>query len=336
MLVTNDSAADRVSLSSIHGAELAMKKANAEGGYRDRPFSLQVRSCDGPWGVGSKVAANLIYEEKVWAVLGALDGRNAHLAEQVITKSHVPLLCTKASDPSLAQTYIPWFFRVIPDDLQQGRALAEAISRMGLTNTVILVERDYDGEKSSSSFKKECIRIGIASTHLISMDKSMEDYSKIIAEIKRVDFDAVVLFCTPGPGSRVYSQMRQQGLYQPIFCSMSVLSGSEFVDAVYPNDASVYAISPNFHTRENAKGFIRDFQQKFGYAPNSSAAFAYDGMTALIDAIKEGGLDKANIRDALSNTKIDSGVTGTFSFLKNGNREGAVGIRRLANLRSKE
>ncbi|NLJ44013.1 MAG: ABC transporter substrate-binding protein, partial [Bacteroidales bacterium] len=73
---------DKGSEAAIRGAELAVRKANLQGGFEGKKFSLVVRSMEGPWGTGSKQAVNLIFEEKVWALTGCHDGRNAHLVEQ--------------------------------------------------------------------------------------------------------------------------------------------------------------------------------------------------------------------------------------------------------------
>ena len=56
--------------SAVHGAELAISEANKNGGLNGRMFQLVVRSMEGPWGTGSKQAVNLIFEEKVWALIG--------------------------------------------------------------------------------------------------------------------------------------------------------------------------------------------------------------------------------------------------------------------------
>ncbi len=83
--------------------------ANERGGFNGSPFKLVVRTTEGPWGAGSKESVGLVYEDEVRAIVGSLDGRNAHLAEQVVAKSHLVYMETKATDPTLSQAYVPWF-----------------------------------------------------------------------------------------------------------------------------------------------------------------------------------------------------------------------------------
>jgi len=80
---------DNSSVEAKYGAELAVQKANEKGGINGQMFQLVTRSMEGPWGTGSKEAVNLIFNEKVWAIMGSHDGRNAHLVEQVTTKTRV-------------------------------------------------------------------------------------------------------------------------------------------------------------------------------------------------------------------------------------------------------
>src|SRR5512135_2962372 len=107
---------DAQSTAAQHGAEMAIRKANERGGYYGRPFKLVVRSMEGPWGTGSKQAVDLIFSEEVTAIMGSHDGRNAHLVEQVCTKARVVFMSVWASDPTLSQAFVPWYFSCVPND----------------------------------------------------------------------------------------------------------------------------------------------------------------------------------------------------------------------------
>ena len=101
---------DNNSIAAKHGAEMAIRKANENGGFDGKPFQLVIRSMEGPWGTGSKQAVDLIFEENVCAIMGSPDGRNGHLVEQVTTKARIVYLSIWASDPTLAQAFVPWYF----------------------------------------------------------------------------------------------------------------------------------------------------------------------------------------------------------------------------------
>ncbi len=69
----------------------------------------------------------MVFEDEVVAIMGSLDGRNAHLAEQVATKTRIAFLSSWATDMTLSQAFVPWYFRCIPNDQQQASSLIEEI-----------------------------------------------------------------------------------------------------------------------------------------------------------------------------------------------------------------
>jgi len=119
--------ADSTAIEARNGAELAIKEVNEKGGIHGRRIELITRSMEGVWGSGSSEVVDMVFNEDVWAILGSHDGRNAHLVEQVIAKTRVVFLSAWASDPTLSQAYVPWYFSAVPNDIQQANALIEEI-----------------------------------------------------------------------------------------------------------------------------------------------------------------------------------------------------------------
>jgi ABC-type branched-subunit amino acid transport system substrate-binding protein len=58
----------------------------------------------------------------------------------------------------------------------------------------------------------------------------------------------------------------------------------------------------------------------YGEPPPAVAAYAYDGTNIIIEAIRNVGLDRQDIRDALSSIDVPSGVTGRIRFDATGER----------------
>ena len=79
-------------------ASLAIEEANGEGGYQGRPFRLIARWSEDPWTGGAAHLTRMVYEDRVWAIVGGIDSASTHLAEQITTKAWLPLLCASSSD----------------------------------------------------------------------------------------------------------------------------------------------------------------------------------------------------------------------------------------------
>ncbi len=83
----------------------------------------------------------------------------------------------------------------------------------------------------------------------------------------------------------------------------------------------------------NLVGILRNimekFNGKFGYTPGVSAAYAYDGMNLILEAIHTAGTEREAIREFLSGIEYLKGVTGSIPFDELGNRTGSARLTRI-------
>ena len=77
---------------------LAVDQANLAGGYRGLPFRLVPGWSENPWGSGVKQVVRMAYVDKVWAIIGGIDGPSTHLAEQVVAKARLALVSPTNAD----------------------------------------------------------------------------------------------------------------------------------------------------------------------------------------------------------------------------------------------
>ncbi len=118
----------------LQGARLAIEEANQRGGYirRGIPFELVVRNDNGLWGSSGNEVIDLAYKERVWAILGSIDGANTHIIIRVGLKIELPMMTSGDLDPTYIETNIPWAFRCIGDDRQMGYLLSRLhVSEIG-------------------------------------------------------------------------------------------------------------------------------------------------------------------------------------------------------------
>jgi len=109
----------------VRGVRLAVEQANVSGGVNGKPLRIVRRWAEDPWGAGSKEVIRMVFDDRVWALIGGPDGETTHVAQQVATKAHLPLIAPVSSDPSLTHTRVPWIFRLPPDDAAQAEALVK-------------------------------------------------------------------------------------------------------------------------------------------------------------------------------------------------------------------
>lgn len=304
-----------------NGALLAIDKANKEEKINGLHFELLVRSMEGPWGTGSKEAVNLVFNEKVWAIMGSHDGRNAHLVEQVIAKTHIIFLSAWASDPTLYQAFVPWFFSCVPNDLQQANILIDEIYHKKKWNRITVVsDKSYDSKLALQSFLKESEKAGKAEPMQLFYDNSTNmDFKSLLEKIDKSETECIVLFGQPPTSLTFIQQLRQNKIDQQIFGTASLLAADRVSDDELLQYSKVTIIYSGNWLYDKDLPFKKRYHKKYGKMPGAVAAYAFDGMNLIIEAVRHSGIDREKMQEAMTNSHY-KGVTGLIQFDKNGNR----------------
>ncbi|MFQ5570383.1 MAG: ABC transporter substrate-binding protein [Rhodothermales bacterium] len=295
----------------LQGATLAIEEANAQGGYQGLPFELVLRDDAGPWGASSNKFVELS-DEKVWAVLGSIDGASTHIALRVALKLELPMVTTGSTDPTLTETRIPWLVRVNADDRQNGYALASYIyQEKGYRRVAALRANNRYGRKGITEFKDAARRLGAPLLFELRYAPGDTIFTTQLMRINKSSAEAVVLWADAEEAAHIVQQMREMGMQHAVFGTDRLVS-PDFLTSAGPAAEGVIATYP--YNPEQDDPYVQDFNrryaQRFGEEPEAFAAHAFDGMNMIIQAIHTAGLNRARIRDVLSAVKGFQGVTG--------------------------
>jgi branched-chain amino acid transport system substrate-binding protein len=323
---------DDKSFSAKQAAELAVRKANEKGGFDGKRFELVVKSMEGPWGTGSRQAVDLIFDENVWVLVGSHDGRNAHLVEQAATKSEVVFLSCWSGDPTLSQAFVPWFFNCMPNYNQQAEVIAGDIYyTRKFTRVTAVTDNTYDSNQAFLSFTKKSEATGKYETERIVYEEFMKDPENGSAKIVSESPDCIVLFCSPSASSDFLNRIVRKGYSKPVYGPVYIANEKDLSEnglKIYENTLKVPSgkWDPLI-----AKDFVTDYRFIYGTNPGMNAAYVYDGVTAVVEAIKSaGGQDRVKIQAALSKMNL-AGVTGPLKFDNKGNRTCPLSLTYLKN-----
>ncbi len=318
--------------SAVQGAEMAIRIANEKGGMNGRKFQLVVRSMEGPWGTGSKEAVDLIFEEEVWALMGSHDGRNAHIVEQAATKARVVFLSAWASDPTLSQAFVPWFFNCVPNDNQQAASLIEKIYSKNKTDRIAVIsENNYDSKMTCDNFLKSIKTSGKPSPLLFNYDPGNRHLNVLLEEVSKAEVNSIVIFCQPSVSLEIIKQIRLKKMDKQFFGSLMLLNENELSDKDLQYIDNLLSIPSGDWSGSENLNFRQEFQKTYKKMPGMVASYSYDGMNLLIEAIRNAGSDeREKIQKSLENINF-KGVTGTIQFDDKGNRIGNFGIMKTKN-----
>ena len=320
-------------LRMLHGAQLAIEEANAHGGYGDKPFRLMLhndydnwqakavygddRSTDPSiWGSSSDEAVKMTYDDRDWAIFGSISSESTHIILRVALKAEIPIVNSASTDPTIPETYIPWYFTDLQDDRVQSLTLARhIITELGLKRIALLRVNNRYGRFGVVKFRDAARRLG----HPVVIEQKFmpgdTDFARALHIIQDSRADAIVLWADEIPAAQILKQMRALGMKQRVFGSYRTLGPDLLAEAGSAADG-FQAVFPYDPTRNDPKWieFNRRFEARFNEKPEQFASLAYDAMNALLDAICKAGLNRARIHDALADMEEYDGVTGHMIF----------------------
>lgn len=300
----------------LQGAQLALDQRNAAGGYCGKPFKLMLHNDSATWGASSNEVVKMVYDDKVWAMFGSISGDTTHIALRVALRAETPLINSASTDPTIPETIIPWYFTDIQDDRVQGYTLARRIyTELGMKRVALLRVNDRYGRFGVGKFRDASRRLGhpvVIEQKFMPGSTDFAHQLKVIADSRA---DAIVLWTDQAQAAKIVLQMRELGMTQKVFGSHRTM-GEEFVKLAGSAADGVEAVFPYDPTREDTRwtDFKSAYSKQYGEDPEQFASLAYDAMQVLLNAICRAGLNRALIRDALTETEHYDGVTGSMNF----------------------
>jgi branched-chain amino acid transport system substrate-binding protein len=320
-------------LRMLHGAQLAAEEWNASGGYGGKPFRLMLHNDydnwqakavygdDRPtdpaiWGSASNETVKMVYDDQDWAIFGSISSESTHIAVRVALRAEIPVVNSASTDPTIPETYVPWYFTDLQDDRVQCLTLARQIfTELGLKRVAILRINNRYGRFGVLKLRDAARRLG----HPIVIEQKFlpgdTDFTRALKVIQSSRADAIVLWADEIPTANILKQMRALGMKQRMFGSYRTI-GPELLAEAGDAAEGFEAVFPYDPTRNDPKwiAFQQRFEARFHEPPEQFASLAYDAMNALLDSICKAGLNRARIHDALANIESYDGVTAHMVF----------------------
>jgi branched-chain amino acid transport system substrate-binding protein len=269
----------------------------------------------------------MAYVDKVWAIVGGIDGPSTHLAEQVVAKACLPLVSPVSGDKTVNLAHVPWMFSLLPGDHLQAPVVAAAVSdRVGAGPFILVSGVDHDSRLFTQELSKCLGARHLVPRYQFELSPEKAVAGQIIARVIEAKPQAVVLVAGTHQSALLVAGLREAGFPGLVFGS-AAMGRRRFLEEA--GDAAERVFFPLLYSvgcverTGNEKGafhapyegrFAEAFEARTGKPPDYAAAHAYDAFRLLIAAVRTAGLNRARIRDALSALSPWSGVTGTVQW----------------------
>ncbi|KAJ3366837.1 hypothetical protein GGF31_007995 [Allomyces arbusculus] len=254
-----------------------------------------------------------------------------------------------ASSTDLSKDDFPRFFRTIPDDSQQGVALARFVKSMGWTHVNMLASTDSYGTSIGASFTEAAHGLNITLSLSDVYSSGTQDMSAQVKNILNSESNVVILALSSGDDAiTLMREARKQGALDASHVWIGTDAMSEYLSYLSPS-------SPTYASDlANTQGVFFVYPLLATGTPpyqQMEAAWAAMGKTTSPDAVAYGGLNydcalalaKGLIQIAVNYgaenvtmknlwlvnnffTPPFSGATGTLAFTDTGDRLGDFSV----------
>ena len=296
---------------------LAEKQINTAGGVLGKQIKVLVVD-DQSTNPGALAAVNKsIEQDKVLALLGPTTSTQILAVSEVIKQAGIPTL-VGGSAVAVTRQGNPWLFRVRPDDSIVAQGMVKYIKEdMKLTKVGILHDADAFGSGGADLVEKYAKESGLQVVKREKYAGSDRDFTAQLLALKSAGTEVMVVYATAGPAIAVIQrQYRQIG--SPFKFLGSPTSAQENTLNLSKEAAEGLIAMMDNVPGEALRTYAADYKREYGEDMNTFAAFDYDALQILANAIKKGGEDRAKIREAILATKGYVGVLSTYSFTANG------------------
>ncbi len=310
-----------------NGAKLAVEELNAKGleiGGAKVKFELVAEDDAADPKQGTVVAQKLV-DAKVNGVIGHLNSGTTIPASKLYADAGIPQISGSATNPKYTQQGFKTAFRVMANDVQQGKILGEFAAKQGVKTVAIVDDRTAYGQGLADEFRKAAEASGLkVVTNEYTTDKAT-DFKAILTKIKSTKADLVFFGGMDAQGGPMAKQMKELGIKAKFLGGDGVCT-PEFMKLGGEASEGNYCSLPGMPLEKLAKGpeFREKFTKKFNAEIQLYSPYVYDAVMVMADSMKRANsIDPAKYLAEVGKTKYD-GVTALIEFDDVGDLKGGA------------
>lgn len=287
-------------------------------------IELIVRGSPGQWGTEGDDAVALALDAGAQALLAPAIGATVHLVEQVAGRTRIPT-ASLCSDTSVTGARIPWVLRLVPDNVQEARALfagARAADGQPVRHWAALVPEGRAGREAAQDLAAAARAAGCELDPVLSVAAHPTHAALTLERLTRSGPAGVLAWLDSAAAARWVCAVRAAG-FRGVLAGPGRLAGPTFLQGAGAAAEGFYATRPELPVagRPRADAFAAAFAGRFGVEPDPLAFAAADAVRVLATVLLEAGERPAFA--FMPPRRPLEGLTGPLEF-------NAVGNRRLS------
>jgi branched-chain amino acid transport system substrate-binding protein len=307
------------------GASLALDDAGAAAGEVEVGLET-LDAADGPGAVSGwspaavgRNARAAAQDTSAIAYIGDLESGATRVSLPITNQAFVPQVSPGATAIDLAAppdggTEVPedvqstgerTFLRVIPDDKVQAEAAAAWARKLGAERVAVVSDGSAFGDQITEEFAEAAAALGIGAEESRPDEEPASGIELIYLGLDRVD-------------EGLSLDLSEAGSTDPPLMSSDALAG----ERALPDFLMTASAQDPEQLPAPGQDFAAAFESEYDRAPGPYAAYGYEAMALVLDAIERAGgeaEDRSAVLDELLATADRDSVLGTYSITAIGN-----------------
>jgi branched-chain amino acid transport system substrate-binding protein len=309
----------------VNGCTLAIEEINAAGGIDGRKFEAVPFDDQGTPNQSTIVAEKIVADNSIEFVISHLYSGCTMAAMPVYLKKGISVIAPGNSRTDLTHQGWKTYLRTCPADVHAVRAIADYIAPEGYKRPYTWYQNganEVSAIEILTAYLKE--KYGIEVVGSSTFDPNTEkDFSSHIVRMKDREADIVLASVEYPPAGLLAKQMKSLNVDIPLIGTGGMANAAIISLA---GDASEGLMCTSAFDSTNpdprVQKFLKDFTARFGNPPNDTAAYCYDTMYAIADALKNGATT-VNLAEWMRQNTDYHGMNSDIKFDENGDNEKA-------------
>ncbi len=296
-------------------AQLAIEQANASGGYQGKDFRLLPVWSETPWDEGARRLAELVYRDRVVAILGGMDGPSTHVAEQIAAKARLPVISPVSTDKSINLAGVPWIFSAMPGDHLLAPLLAGSMTDRDEPRRIVLLSAtDHDSHLFTVELLAALRDRKIGLTQHYDFASKTADVGELARQTMAADPDTVVVIADTSVSVKCVLALRESGFASNLYCGPAAARRRFAEIAETATEGVIIPLPFDGFESQKSRDFARLYGKRCDCEPDFAAAQTYDAVSMLVAAVRKVGPNRVRIADALRELSPYPGVAGTIRW----------------------
>lgn len=304
------------------GIQFAIDEINAEGGLLGRQLKAIYEDTEGNAQNAVTIMNKFLYRDDVIVTIGSNNSPEVLAVLDLIAKAKTPHIVPSGVASGITASGNEWVFRITATDGIYSKAIVEyAVSALKASKFAVVYDTNDYGQGGKRMVEANLKNYGLSPVVSEGYTTGTKDFAPVLMKVKSSGADTLVIWGNYTEGAQLVRQVRDLNLTCNVLVSTGVTIGNFFQLAGSAANG-IYGVSSGFspqRTDKIAVDFMNKFKAKKGYVPDINVVLAYDAMLVFAQAVKNAGsVDKTAIRDALRKIQGFPVISGTVSFMPNG------------------